>query len=106
MPPRSKRVKMLEGMCRALSDRLHDRVEDVARERGRIRPPSDTSSIYTMAANEAPALLDELIKVHQLACLERGELPPEAPAKGSDAERKRMLSAVRATVYRSRVRTV
>ncbi len=105
MPPRSKRVKMLEGMCRALSDRLNHRVEDVARQRGRMRAPTDTSSIYTMATNEAPALLDELIEIHRLACLERGELPPDAAAVESDSERKRMLSAVRATVYRTRART-
>lgn len=105
MPPRSKKVKLLEGMCRALSDRLHDRIEDVARRRGAIRPPTDTSSIYSMARDEAPALLDELIEIHRLACVERGDVS-NLNGSGSDLERKRMLSAVRATVYRSRVRTV
>jgi hypothetical protein len=92
-------------MCRALSDRLHDRVEEYAREQGHIPPPTDTSRIYTMAARGAPTLLDELFEIHRLACRERGERVDESPGANSDSERKRMLSAVRATVYRSRARS-
>jgi hypothetical protein len=58
-----------------------------------------------MAVRGAPTLLDELIEIHRLACRERGELVDEEPVSSSESERKQMLSAIRATVYRSRARS-
>jgi hypothetical protein len=96
-------LKLLEGVCRAMSDRLHERVVEAARADGHRHLPDDTSSIYAMAMTTVPGLLDELICVHQLASQERGEMAPRRSNVPplNDIERKRMLSAVRATVYRS-----
>jgi hypothetical protein len=95
-------LKLLEGVCRAMSDRLHERVAEAARAGGCPRVPEDTSSIYAMAMDTVPGLLDELICAHQLASQERGEMAPRRNAVPplNDLERKRMLSAVRAAVYR------
>ena len=38
MPVKSKKQKLLEGMCRALSDTLHERVD------GAVRNPADLGS--------------------------------------------------------------
>jgi len=85
---------------------IKGRVRKVASERGQAPPPDTTSAIYTVAAKEAPELLDQLFCVHQRARQERGE-PIVVPPPGtelSDLERKRMLSAVRAAVTQTHVR--
>jgi len=97
---RTRRRKALDGMRRTLSDLLHQRVADAARACGRLRPPEDTTAIYSAAMVSAPGLLDQLFAVHNLAGAEGAD---EAHGKGaappvSDAERRRMLSAVRAAV--------
>jgi hypothetical protein len=97
---RSKRLKLLEGLRRTLCDRLHERIGIVARARGWLRPPDNTSAIYTLAAAEAPALLGELLAVHVKVSCERSSCGEAVPSV-SDTERKRMLSAVRACVARS-----
>lgn len=106
---RSRRVKLLEGMCRTISDRLHERVAEAARLRGRLQTAESTSAVYALAVSVAPDLLDQLFGVYRLLA---GE--PRAGRNGSavvglgeptgDVERKRMLSAVRAAVGRSRLR--
>lgn len=97
---RSKRLKLLEGLRRTLCDRLHEKVSLIARARGWLKPPENTSAIYQLAAAGAPALLDELLAVHVKASCERAPKASD-PAVANDAERKRMLSAVRACVARS-----
>ena len=101
---RSKRRKALDGMVRTLSDLLHQRVASAARASGFLRPPEDTKAIYTVACAEAPGLLDQLLEVHVLAGSELDEPAPRrgvVPPVGED-ERRKMLSAVRATVRRAR----
>lgn len=103
-PIRSKRLRLLDGMCRTLCDLLNKKVGAAARSRGWMRPPNNTSAIYTLAVAEAPALLDQLINVQHLADKERGIATPgpdDAPPT-SEVERKKMLSAVRATISRMR----
>jgi hypothetical protein len=109
MAVRSRRQKLLEGMCRTICDRLHERVAEAARARGQIRPPETTSAVYALALKVAPGLLDHLIAVYRLATGARGEAwcgPPCGPVATlpSDGDRQRMLSAVRASVGRSRLR--
>jgi hypothetical protein len=71
-----------------------------ARQCGR-RTPENTSAIYAMAMAATPQLLEQLLLVHHRALQEEGELPPHPAAPPvDDIERKRMLSAVRATVDR------
>jgi hypothetical protein len=91
-------------MLRTLSDHLHEQVARASRADGRIRPPADTSGVYAMALRVAPDLMERLFEVSHLARVERGEVPPVEPFEPpiSDGERKRMLSAVRAVVKRSR----
>ena len=94
----------MEGMERSLCDLLHERL-DVAHRNGRTGPgrPENTSAIYAWALREAPGMLDQLLQVHLAAARERGEVPPsvtEPPAQ--DGDRKRMLSAIRASVARTR----
>jgi len=88
-----------------MTDLLHDKVDQAARDRG-APPPQDTSAIYTLAVAAAPGLLDQLISVHQLADRERGGYGRHRGGFRSlnEGERKRMLSVVRATVYRRRRR--
>ena len=103
---RSRRLRLLDGLCRTMSDMLHDRIERAARERGLVQAPLDTSAIYTMAMVEEPALLDQLLLVCHRARQERGEVPrgkTNEPPR-FESERKRMLSALRATVRRVRQR--
>ncbi|MCD4748772.1 MAG: hypothetical protein K8R59_05295 [Thermoanaerobaculales bacterium] len=103
---RSKRRKMIEGMQRSLSDLLHERMAEAFRRCGSIRKtPENTSAIYAWAAKEAPGMLDQLFLVHLAAAHEKGEIPVSvnrAPTR--DRDRKRMLSAVRASVARTRPR--
>jgi hypothetical protein len=103
---RSRRRKLAEGMERSLSDLLHERMARALRRAQPDRRPEDnTSALYAWATQEAPGMLDQLYQVHIEASRERGEVNGAAvhlPA--SDEERKRMLSAVRATVYRARSR--
>jgi len=106
---RSKRVKLLEGMCRTISDRLHERVAEAARRRGQPLPPETTSAVYALAMAVAPGLLDQLLCVYQLLTSEPGARRKAAALKGlghapGELERRQMLSAVRATVGRSRLR--
>jgi len=82
---------------------LHDRVQ-VAANRSGHRTPNDTSSIYTVASSEAPDLLEQLLLVHHRVRQEQGEAVPTDPPHEDELERKRMLSAVRATVQRSELR--
>jgi hypothetical protein len=100
---RSRRQKMLEGMRRTLCDLLHDRVRKVARSRGFVRPPKNTSHIYAVAADEAPDLLNQLFNVHALADAEKvpSQTPSPIAIPTRDEERKRMLSAVRASIARA-----
>lgn len=106
---RSRRVKLLEGMCRTISDRLHERVTEAARQRGQLQPAESTSAVYSLAMTVAPGLLDQLLCVYQLLNGEPGAgrngSAVEGPGRASsEAERRRMLSAVRAAVGRSRLR--
>jgi hypothetical protein len=80
---------------------LHDRVSRSARRTGRGEP-RNTTAIFTVAAADAPDLLNQLLLVHQRAEEERRHEPRSAEGKTVDeSERKRMLSAVRATVRQS-----
>jgi hypothetical protein len=99
---------MLEGMCRAICDRLHERVAEAARARGAARAPETTSAIYALALTVAPGLLDQLIAVFQLVVGEGAAaycnpLPGPTLPHANDRERQRMLSAVRASIGRSRL---
>ncbi len=100
---RSRRQKLLDGMCRVILDRLDQRVADAARCRG-MRPPETTSAIYALALAAAPGLLEQLFQVVRLVA---GERPADthcvAPAATDEVERRRMLSAVRASVGRVRL---
>jgi hypothetical protein len=97
---RSRRLRLLESLRRTLSEKLHFQVWRAARQCGR-RAPENTSAIYAMAMAATPQLLDQLLLVHHRALQEEGELPPHPVAPPvDDIERKRMLSAVRATVDR------
>ena len=81
---------------------LHERVrEDAAGTGGPV--PETTSAIYNAARASHPQLLDQLLTVHLRACQERGEPPSPAPP-ATDAERQRMLSAIRAAILRSEAR--
>lgn len=97
---RSRRLRLLESLRRTLSEKLHFQVWRAARQCGR-RTPENTSAIYAMAMAATPQLLEQLLLVHHRALQEEGELPPHpAGPPVDDIERKRMLSAVRATVDR------
>ncbi len=101
---RSRRLRLLESLRRTISDMLHDRVDRAAFERGK-GPPKNTQAIYTAAKAESPELLDQLLYVHQKASQEAGENSPQtAAAPPDEAERLRMLSAVRAAVGKSTAR--
>ncbi len=103
-PLRSRRLRLLESLRRTFSEMLHERVHRAATRRGR-REPVDTSAIYTAAMDEAPDLLDQLLLVHQRVQQEQGDEAAADPTPGlDDVERKRMLSAIRATVQRSAAR--
>ena len=101
--PRSRRLRLLESLCRAISDKLHDSVSRAALACGKD-VTENTSAIYTVARSEAPELLDQLLFVHHRVRQERGESPPLADDVTDDVERQAMLSAVRAAVGRSRAR--
>jgi hypothetical protein len=101
--PRSRRLRLLESLCRAISDKLHERVGRVALASGRSLP-ENTSAIYTMAQSETPELLDQLLFVHSKVRQERGEAASLSDTFTDDCERQAMLSAVRAAVGRSRAR--
>lgn len=96
---RSRRLRLLESLRRTLSEKLHFQVWRAARQCGR-RAPENTSAIYAMAKAATPQLLDQLLLVHHRALQEEGALPHPAGPPVDDIERKRMLSAVRATVDR------
>ena len=100
MATRSRRLRLLESLRYTLSEKLHSQVNRAARNCGRHQP-ENTSEIYAMAAAATPELLDQLLLVHHRVREERGEAT-ESPAHPpvDDVERKRMLSAVRATVDR------
>jgi hypothetical protein len=89
-----------------MSDLLHERVARAACARDENARREDTSAIYAMAMALVPGLLDRLLHVHQLASQERGEAePPQSDtAAMGHCERKKMLSAVRAAVHRTRRR--
>jgi hypothetical protein len=103
---RSRRQKMIEGMERSLSDLLHERMAQSFRaSHGNRRPPENTSALYIWAKDQAPAMLDQLYRVHLEALQERGEIPRmDHRLPCSESERKRMLSAVRASVSRTQNR--
>lgn len=103
MAMRTRRLRLLESLRRTLSEMLHDRVQVAATQSGH-RAPNDTSSVYTMAASEAPDLLEQLLLVHHRVRQEQGETMELDPPREDDLERKRMLSAVRATVQRAELR--
>ncbi|MEN8164517.1 MAG: hypothetical protein ABFS37_10345 [Acidobacteriota bacterium] len=101
---RSRRQKLVEGMERSLSDLLHERMDRSLRDSNtNRRPPDNTSALYIWASNQAPDMLNQLYSIHLEALKERGEIPrKEHRVPSSDAQRKRMLSAVRACVSRTR----
>ena len=100
--PRSRRLRLLESLRRTISEMLHHKVHRAASDKGH-GAPHNTSSIYTSAEEEAPELLEQLLFVHKRVGEERGDqVPPDAPDRLAENERKAMLSAVRAAVYRSR----
>lgn len=101
---RSRRRKLIEGMERSLSDLLHERMDSSFRDsNGNRRPPDNTSALYIWASGQAPAMLDQLYRVHLEALKERGEIPhKDHRVPNSEADRRRMLSAVRACVSRTR----
>jgi hypothetical protein len=81
---------------------LHDRVHRAARGRGH-GAPVNTSSIYASAQDEVPELLDQLLLVHKRVGEERGDLVRQHDLDElTDADRRAMLSAVRAAVNRTR----
>jgi hypothetical protein len=83
---------------------LHDRVRRAAAKNGRSEP-HNTSSIYTVASSETPDLLNQLLLVHHRVRQEQGDIDPsEATPVEDPGERRRMLSAIRATVHRSEAR--
>jgi hypothetical protein len=87
-----------------MSEMLHDRVSRAANKNGRMEP-INTSAIYTAALAEDPDLLDQLLLVHHRVCQEQGDMETsDPPAREDDSQRRRMLSAVRATVRQSSVR--
>ncbi len=100
MAARSRRLRLLESLRHTLSEKLHSQVGRAATDCGRHQP-ENTAEIYAMAAAATPELLDQLLLVHHRVREERGEVvvAPEQPPV-DDLERKRMLSAVRATVDR------
>ena len=101
---RSRRRKLAEGMERSLSDLLHERMAQAFRvASGNQKPPENTSAIYAWAVQDASGMLEQLFQVHVEAAKERGEIPARAQTiPSSDADRKRMLSAIRASVNRTR----
>ncbi len=103
---KSRRLRLLEGMRRTLSELVEHRARALARTKGWPRSPENTSAIYTLAATGAPGLLDQLLQVHHMTEQEAGEIPPSRPwvPPVSDGERRRMLSAVRATVRQTGIR--
>ena len=102
--PRSRRLRLLESLRRTLSEMLHERLFRAAGRNGRQRP-ENTGAIYTSAMEEEPDLLDQLLLVHHRARQENGEVNTGShPVMVDDAERKKMLSAVRAMVNRSAAR--
>ncbi len=100
MAIRSRRLRLLESLRVTLSDKLHSQVFRVARSCGR-HTPENTSAIYAMAVAATPDLLDQLLLVHQRVREERNEIEGMEAPSTDDIERKRMLSAVRATVDRA-----
>lgn len=101
---RSRRRKLAEGMERSLSDLLHERMARAFRtSNSNQRPPENTSAIYAWAVRDANGMLEQLFHVHVEASKERGEVPTQAQRiPSSEADRKRMLSAIRASVNRTR----
>ncbi len=100
MAVRSRRLRLLESLRATLSEKLHSKVFHVARSCGR-HAPENTSAIYAMAAAATPDLLDQLLLVHHRVHEEQEGLQGLEPVPMDDMERKRMLSAVRATVDRA-----
>jgi hypothetical protein len=106
MGSKSRRLRALEGICRTMSDLLDERVERAAKARGLQEPPQDTTRIFQIASADAPWVLDRLLMAHHEAAVERGleNEEPRSTQSDSDLERRRMLSAVRATVKRAGIR--
>jgi len=101
-PQRSRRLRLLESLRRTMNDILHCRIHRMARARGHVSP-QNTGSIYASAEQEAPELLDQLFFVHRRVGEELGEeMDPTPPDRLDEAQRRAMLSAVRAAVNRSR----
>ena len=101
MAIRSRRLRLFESLRHTLSEKLHTQVSRAARSCGR-HEPDNTSAIYAMAVAASPDLLDQLLLVHHRVGEERRGEANEIPTPPwDDIERKRMLSAVRATVDRA-----
>jgi len=100
MAIRSRRLRLLESLRHTLSDKLHIQVSRAAKKCGR-HEPDNTSAIYAMAVAATPDLLDQLLLVHHRVDEERGNATDDGVPPCDDIERKRMLSAVRATVERA-----
>jgi len=106
MGSKSRRLRALEGICRTMSDLLDKRVERAAKARGLQEPPQDTTRIFQIASSDAPWVLDRLLQAHHEATRERGLVEDERPLTEAqdDLERRRMLSAARATIKRAGIR--
>jgi nucleotidyltransferase/DNA polymerase involved in DNA repair len=98
---RSRRLRLLESLRRTLSEKLHLQVWRAARQCGR-HAPENTAAIYAMAKAATPDLLDQLLLVHHRVLEEETkDVAEHSTPPLDDIERKRMLSAVRATVDRA-----
>lgn len=98
---RSRRLKLLEGMRRALNDLLHERAAKASESgEGIAKGASHTTAIHGWAEKYAPEMLDQLFKVHIEADRERSGQHTRSTAKipANQIERRKMLSAVRARV--------
>ena len=100
---RSRRLKLLEGMRRALNDLLHERAAKASETGdGIAKGASHTTAIHGWAEKYAPDMLEQLFKVHLQATEERrGEdtdtrITDRIPA--DVVERRKLLSSVRASV--------
>lgn len=101
---RSRRLRLLESLRRTFAEKLHLQVWRAARQCGR-HAPENTAAIYAMAKAATPELLDQLLLVHRRVVEEESEPAVQHESLPvNDLERKRMLSAVRATIDRATTR--
>ncbi len=104
---RSPKLKAAEAVESSLCDLLHQRAFDEMHSGATNAPKRNTTSaIYLWASQKHPDLLEHIFTVHLSASRERREIPRNCTRLPDSAiEKQRMLSAVRATVARSRRRS-